>query len=103
MYAVDISANIGMLYTYSEPQKSSSMTVDYLLGTSGTGQQSVKYPVLNFQPNALFALGSPIGIFLSARGVQNIGEEFKLPTCARVFNIFHPVSRRFYSNFTVVL
>lgn len=74
----------------NQPHRSSSMTVDYLLGTSGTGQPSVKYPVLNFEPNALFALGSPLGIFLSARGVQNIGEEFKLPTCARVFNIFHP-------------
>lgn len=68
------------------------MTVDYLLGSAGTGQPSVKYPQLDFQPNSLFAFGSPIGIFLSARGVQNIGEDFKLPTCPRVFNVFHPVS-----------
>ncbi|XP_052099369.1 phospholipase DDHD2-like isoform X2 [Mytilus californianus] len=74
----------------SNPHRSSSMTVDYLLGSAGTGQPSVKYPQLDFQPNSLFAFGSPIGIFLSARGVQNIGEDFKLPTCPRVFNVFHP-------------
>ncbi|XP_061185904.1 phospholipase DDHD2-like isoform X1 [Saccostrea echinata] len=71
-------------------QSSSSVSVEFLLGPAGTGQPSVKYPKLDFKPNTLYALGSPIGIFLSARGVDNIGEEFTLPTCPRVFNIFHP-------------
>ncbi|XP_022287855.2 triacylglycerol hydrolase DDHD2-like isoform X2 [Crassostrea virginica] len=69
---------------------SSSVSVEFLLGPAGTGQPSVKYPKLNFRPSILYALGSPIGIFLSARGVNNIGEDFTLPTCSRVFNIFHP-------------
>ncbi|XP_056004599.1 phospholipase DDHD2-like isoform X2 [Ostrea edulis] len=71
-------------------QSNSSVSVEFLLGPAGTGQPSVRYPKLDFKPNTLYALGSPIGIFLSARGVDNIGEEFSLPTCPRVFNIFHP-------------
>lgn len=71
-------------------QSGSSVSVEFLLGPAGTGQPSVQYPKLDFKPNILYALGSPIGIFLSARGVNNIGEDFTLPTCPRVFNIFHP-------------
>lgn len=71
-------------------QSGSSVSVEFLLGPAGTGQPSVKYPKLDFKPSILYALGSPIGIFLSARGVNNIGEDFTLPTCPRVFNIFHP-------------
>ena len=33
----------------------------------GTGQLHVEYPQLNFTPENLFALGSPIGMFLSIR------------------------------------
>lgn len=73
-------------------QSGSSVSVEFLLGPAGTGQPSVQYPKLDFKPSILYALGSPIGIFLSARGVNNIGEDFTLPTCPRVFNIFHPVS-----------
>lgn len=71
-------------------QSGSSVSVEFLLGPAGTGQPSVQYPKLDFKPSILYALGSPIGIFLSARGVNNIGEDFTLPTCPRVFNIFHP-------------
>ena len=35
----------------------------------GTGQLHVEYPQLNFAPESLFALGSPIGMFLSVRCV----------------------------------
>lgn len=71
-------------------QSGSSVSVEFLLGPAGTGQPSVQYPKLDFKPSILYALGSPIGIFLSARGMNNIGEDFTLPTCPRVFNIFHP-------------
>ncbi|XP_046327437.2 phospholipase DDHD2-like isoform X2 [Haliotis rufescens] len=71
-------------------ERTSSISVDYICGLAGTGQPIVQYPQLDFQPCGLFAMGSPIGVFLSVRGVDNVGEEFKLPTCSRVFNIFHP-------------
>ncbi|KAK3092754.1 hypothetical protein FSP39_006892 [Pinctada imbricata] len=70
-----------------------SVSVEFIPGVAGTGQPSVHYPRLDFQPCALFALGSPIGIFLSSRGVDNIGDDFRLPTCPRVYNIFHPAYR----------
>lgn len=46
-----------------EKNRANSMTspVDYLMGTSGTGQPSVVYPRLSFKPEALFLMGSPIG------------------------------------------
>ncbi|XP_053407052.1 phospholipase DDHD2-like isoform X2 [Mercenaria mercenaria] len=68
----------------------SSLTVDYLVGVGGTGQPQIKYTQLKFSPVCCFALGSPVGMFLSARGVETIGEDFKLPTCQKYFNIFHP-------------
>ncbi|KAL4231202.1 S23-interacting protein [Mactra antiquata] len=70
--------------------KSSSLTVDYLVGVGGTGQPQIKYVQLKFNPVCCFALGSPVGLFLSARGVEAIGEDFKLPTCQKYFNVFHP-------------
>ena len=36
-------------------------------GTAGTGQPYVRYPKLNFEPRNMFALGSPIGLFLTVR------------------------------------
>ncbi|XP_060595144.1 phospholipase DDHD2-like [Ruditapes philippinarum] len=72
------------------PHKSSSLSVDYIMGVGGTGQPHIKFTQLKFNPVCCFALGSPVGMFLSARGVENIGEDFKLPTCQKYFNIFHP-------------
>ncbi|XP_005097689.1 phospholipase DDHD2 isoform X2 [Aplysia californica] len=66
------------------------VTAKYIQGHYGAGQLKVSYPQLDFTPSALFALGSPIPVFLSLRGVQEIGEFFQLPTCPRVYNIFHP-------------
>uniref|UniRef100_A0A182S8D6 DDHD domain-containing protein n=1 Tax=Anopheles maculatus TaxID=74869 RepID=A0A182S8D6_9DIPT len=37
-----------------------------------------------------FALGSPIGMFVTIRGIDALGLDFKLPTCDGFFNIFHP-------------
>lgn len=44
---------------------------------------------LLFKVDHLFCLGSPIGLFLNVRGLR-LGLDFQLPTCRRVFNIFHP-------------
>lgn len=70
-------------------------SVDYCkYGLAGTGQLLIKYPQLNFKVKNFFALGSPIAMFLTVRGVEALGADFKLPTCESFFNIFHPVSRR---------
>ena len=29
-------------------------------------------------------------MFITVRGIENLGQNFKLPTCSKVFNIFHP-------------
>ncbi|XP_008214633.1 SEC23-interacting protein isoform X2 [Nasonia vitripennis] len=67
-----------------------SKKVSYVMGTAGTGQPYINYPQLAFQPRAFFAFGSPIGMFVTVRGIDNLGEDFTLPTCPAFFNIFHP-------------
>ncbi|CAH2083478.1 unnamed protein product [Euphydryas editha] len=62
----------------------------YVNGLAGTGQPCVKYPSLDFKPDALYALGSPIAMFNCIRGVESLGLDFCLPTCKNFFNIFHP-------------
>ncbi|XP_018399338.1 PREDICTED: phospholipase DDHD2 isoform X2 [Cyphomyrmex costatus] len=67
-----------------------SRKVSYVMGAAGTGQPYIHYPQLNFRPRAFFALGSPIGMFVTVRGIDTLGENFTLPTCPAFFNIFHP-------------
>ncbi|XP_045489099.1 uncharacterized protein LOC110995995 isoform X2 [Pieris rapae] len=62
----------------------------YVQKCAGTGQPMFKYPKLEFCPEAMFALGSPIAIFECVRGVEMLGKDFCLPTCGKFFNIFHP-------------
>lgn len=62
----------------------------YKYGQAGTGQLFIKYPKLEFNVDSLYALGSPIGAFLTVRGIESLGVEFKLPKCNGFFNIFHP-------------
>jgi hypothetical protein len=38
---------------------------------------------LDFAPSALFLVGSPLGMFLSIRR-HALGEDFVLPSCARL-------------------
>eukprot|EP00094_Tigriopus_californicus_P012726 TCALIF_12302-PA protein Name:"Similar to SEC23IP SEC23-interacting protein (Homo sapiens)" AED:0.13 eAED:0.13 QI:0/0.5/0.33/0.66/1/1/3/249/1076 len=71
-------------------QSSVTEEVKYSVGPAGTGQPSVEYPALCFKPAAFYALGSPISMFLAVRGMDTLGKNFKLPTCSRFFNIFHP-------------
>ncbi|XP_007478966.1 SEC23-interacting protein isoform X2 [Monodelphis domestica] len=69
----------------------SSVHVDYDSFEVGTGQVSVVYNSLDFEPEIFFALGSPIGVFLTVRGVDRIDENYRLPTCKGFFNIYHPL------------
>ncbi|KAF3842361.1 hypothetical protein F7725_024312 [Dissostichus mawsoni] len=65
--------------------------VDYDYFEVGTGQVSVVYHALDFEPMNFFALGSPIGMFLTVRGLEKIEEAYQLPTCKGFFNIYHPL------------
>lgn len=67
-----------------------SQQINYEVGPAGTGQPYIAYPQLLFQPKKFFALGSPIGMFVTVRGIDALGQDFKLPTCDGFFNIFHP-------------
>lgn len=49
------------------------------------------YHSLDFEPVNFFALGSPIGMFLTVRGLEKIEESYQLPTCKGFYNIYHPV------------
>ncbi|MED6167907.1 hypothetical protein PIB30_007222 [Stylosanthes scabra] len=61
----------------------------------------IKYTKLQFKVDTFFAVGSPLGVFLSLRNIrlgngkgqeyweqENISEE--MPACRQMFNIFHP-------------
>lgn len=67
-----------------------SQQINYEVGPAGTGQPYIAYPQLLFNPKKFFALGSPIGMFVTVRGIDALGLDFKLPTCDGFFNIFHP-------------
>lgn len=69
----------------------SSIHVNYNYFEVGTGQVSVVYQALDFEPVNFFALGSPIGMFLTVRGLEKIEETYQLPTCKGFFNIYHPL------------
>ncbi|KAL2761956.1 phospholipase DDHD2 isoform 3 [Daubentonia madagascariensis] len=56
----------------------------------GIGQVSVKYPRLIYKPEIFFAFGSPIGMFLTVRGLKRIDPNYRFPTCKGFFNIYHP-------------
>ncbi|MEQ2188795.1 hypothetical protein GOODEAATRI_018572 [Goodea atripinnis] len=72
------------------PVGSTVSSVHYNCFEVGTGQVSVIYHSLDFEPVNFFALGSPIGMFLTVRGLEKIDEMYQLPTCKRFFNIYHP-------------
>jgi len=89
-------------YDFRDPllQSASSTSVDYIIGAAGTGGPLVRYHQLDFCPLHLFALGSPISMFLTVRGVETLGENFSLPSCPGIFNIFHPVCGDFTGDFS---
>ncbi|XP_055371459.1 uncharacterized protein LOC129605616 [Condylostylus longicornis] len=78
------------LETQKIPNPAHSQQVNYTFGSSGAGQPKIDYPQLLFGPKKFFALGSPIGLFTTIRGIAKLGMDFKLPTCPGFYNIFHP-------------
>ncbi|KAL5112628.1 Phospholipase DDHD2 [Taenia crassiceps] len=58
--------------------------------SNGVDLPVITYPQLGFPLNTCFLLGSPLSIFLVARGVERLPLEFRLPTCRACVNIFHP-------------
>ncbi|MBN3324358.1 S23IP protein, partial [Atractosteus spatula] len=72
-------------------QRSYCYDSGYKTFENGTGQVSVVYHSLVFEPMNFFALGSPIGMFLTVRGLEKIEESYHLPTCRGFFNIYHPL------------
>jgi len=81
------------LNTQQQKQPISSETktkINNFLDNSNTGQFAMKYPQLKFEPKCFFSFGSPMPMFLNVRGIQSMSEEYKLPTCSRMLNIFHP-------------
>lgn len=71
-------------------ETASNTQVGYVGGLNGVGFPLVQYPQLDFKVSKFFALGSPISMFLTIRGVENLSRDFQLPTCSAMFNIFHP-------------
>ncbi|KAM7141653.1 LOW QUALITY PROTEIN: SEC23-interacting protein-like [Molossus nigricans] len=74
----------------------SSVPVDCESFAVGNGQVSVVYSSLDFEPEIFFALGSPVGMFLTIRGVDRIDENYRLSTCKGFFNIHHPLDPEAY-------
>jgi len=51
----------------------------------------LRYPQLKFRVQHFFMVGSPVAVFLMLRNEHEpLREDFSLPGCARVYNIFHP-------------
>ena len=92
-------------YFFSYPlfRSSSNTPISYVLGSGGIGLPLIRHHQLSFTPTNFFALGSPISMFLTVRGVENLGEDFVLPTCPGFFNIFHPVSINWLSSFYIFM
>ncbi|XP_033476018.1 triacylglycerol hydrolase DDHD2 isoform X3 [Epinephelus lanceolatus] len=59
-------------------------------GGIAKGQVSIDYPQLAFHPQTFFAFGSPIGMFLTVRGLKHIDPNYCFPTCKSFYNIYHP-------------
>ena len=77
--------------SYTFLRSASNTNVQYVQGAAGIGIPFVDYPQLDFSPQHFFGIGSPIAMFITVRGVESLGDEFKFPTCPAFFNIFHPV------------
>ncbi|XP_031335552.1 phospholipase DDHD2 isoform X2 [Photinus pyralis] len=71
-------------------KKTLSRRISNMLLEAGAQPAKLIYPHLNFHPSALYALGSPIGVFMTVRGLDTFGPDFALPTCSYFYNVFHP-------------
>lgn len=82
----------GFMTQQSQLHRAQSVTsaVDYEHFDVGIGQVSIEYPQLAFHPQTFFAFGSPIGMFLTVRGLKRIDPNYTFPTCKSFYNIYHP-------------
>lgn len=82
----------GFMTPQSALHRAQSITsaVDYEHFDVGIGQVSIDYPQLAFHPQTFFAFGSPIGMFLTVRGLKRIDPNYTFPTCKSFYNIYHP-------------
>ncbi|XP_047236534.1 phospholipase DDHD2 isoform X4 [Girardinichthys multiradiatus] len=85
------------LLFHREPSITSAVDYEYFdvgIGQSNggiaKGQVSIEYPQLAFYPQTFFAFGSPIGMFLTVRGLKRIDPNYSFPTCKSFYNIYHP-------------
>lgn len=69
---------------------STNKTLEVGAQSAGIGLPVVNYPQMGFAFSTCFLLGSPLALFLVARGVERLSSDFHLPTCQRCVNIFHP-------------
>ncbi|XP_062274292.1 phospholipase DDHD2 isoform X1 [Scomber scombrus] len=84
------SPGLGTQQPHFHREQSVTSAVDYEHFDVGIGQVSVDYPQLAFQPQTFFAFGSPIGMFLTVRGLKHIDPNYTFPTCKSFYNIYHP-------------
>uniref|UniRef100_H3DEQ3 DDHD domain containing 2 n=1 Tax=Tetraodon nigroviridis TaxID=99883 RepID=H3DEQ3_TETNG len=82
----------GLSTQWSQFHRTQSVTsaVDYNYFDVGIGQYPLIYPQLAFHPQTFFAFGSPIGMFLTVRGLKHIDPSYSFPTCKSFYNIYHP-------------
>uniref|UniRef100_A0A671VWG2 DDHD domain containing 2 n=1 Tax=Sparus aurata TaxID=8175 RepID=A0A671VWG2_SPAAU len=90
----DPDGNQSLGLTMQQPQfhraQSITSAVDYEYFDVGIGQVSIEYPQLAFHPQTFFAFGSPIGMFLTVRGLKQVDPNYTFPTCKSFYNIYHP-------------
>uniref|UniRef100_A0A672Y4C8 DDHD domain containing 2 n=1 Tax=Sphaeramia orbicularis TaxID=375764 RepID=A0A672Y4C8_9TELE len=88
----DDNQSPGPMPQQSQLHRAQSVTsaVDYEYFDMGIGQVSIDYPQLSFHPQTFFAFGSPIGMFLTVRGLKRIDPNYTFPTCKSFYNIYHP-------------
>ncbi|XP_056130649.1 phospholipase DDHD2 isoform X2 [Lampris incognitus] len=86
------NSSSGLTSQQSQLHRAQSITsaVDYEYFDVGIGQVSINYPQLVFHPQTFFAFGSPIGMFLTVRGLKRIDPNYTFPTCKSFYNIYHP-------------
>uniref|UniRef100_A0A3Q3WYE3 Uncharacterized protein n=1 Tax=Mola mola TaxID=94237 RepID=A0A3Q3WYE3_MOLML len=86
----DDNGNQTMQRSQLHRTQSVTSAVDYQYFDVGIGQVSIDYPQLAFHPQTFFAFGSPIGMFLTVRGLKHIDPSYTFPTCKSFYNIYHP-------------
>lgn len=74
----------------SDDKMKTTTNISNPFGNMNTGQCLINYPQLKFKPRCFFSFGSPTAMFLNVRGIQELGASYKLPTCDKMLNIYHP-------------